>query len=197
MITIAKVVSILLHPALLILLMPFLVVYKQTENSIYALKWEIFSAFFVFLAGILVFFGERSGVFSDADLTKRNERYKFYLMVITLLLLYIAVVVFFKGIFSPFVIIALGTFIGVIIFTIANHLFKISIHSGVVCALVMSVGILYGLNAFFAIVWIVPLMIWARVVLKRHTIAEAISGGTLGGLITVLTYFVGRNFYKL
>lgn len=194
MIYFAKLISVIFHPALLILLLPFLVVYRQTESSLYALKWELFSAFFVFLAGFLVFIGEKSGVFSDADITKRNERSKFYTMIIALLLLYIVAVVFFKGIFFPFAIIAFGTLIGVILFTIANHLFKISIHSGAVCAFVISVGIMYGINIFFAVVWILPLMIWARIILKKHTLIEAISGGTLCGIITVITYAVGRNF---
>ncbi|MEK7533980.1 MAG: hypothetical protein AAB600_01445 [Patescibacteria group bacterium] len=194
MIYFAKAVSIIFHPAILILFLPFLVVYRQTESSFYALKWQIFSALFVFLAGLLVFLGEAAGVFSDSDLTKRNERNKFYTMVIILLALYIVAVVFFKGIFSPLVIISFGILFGVVLFTIANHLIKISIHSGAVCAFVISLGILYGINIFFAVVWIVPLTIWARIMLKRHTIYEAISGGTLGGIITIVTYLIGKNF---
>jgi len=194
MIYFAKAVSIIFHPAILILLLPFLVVYRQTENSLYALKWQMFSALFVFLAGLLVFLGEQLGVFSDSDLIKRSERTKFYTMVIILLVLYIVAVVFFKGIFSPLVIISFGTLFGVVLFTIVNHLFKISIHSGTVCAFVISLGILYGINIFFAVVWIAPLMIWARIMLKKHTIYEAISGGTLGGIITIVTYLIGKNF---
>lgn len=194
MIYFAKLVSIIFHPAILILLLPFLVVYRQTESGLYALKWQMFSAFFVFLAGFLVFLGEHFGVFSDSDLTKRNERSKFYTMVIVLLLLYIATVVFFKGIFSPFVIIAFGTLFGLVLFTIANHFFKISIHSGTACAFVISLSILYGINIFFAVVWIVLLVVWARLVLKKHTLIEAISGGLLGGAITIATYLIGKNY---
>lgn len=194
MIHFAKLVSIIFHPAILILLLPFLVVYRQTESSLYAIKWQMFSAIFVFLAGLLVFLGEQLGVFSDSDLTKRKERSKFYTMAIILLLLYIGSVVFFKGIFSPIVIIAFGTLFGVVLFTIANHFFKISIHSGTVCAFVISLGILYGINTFFAVVWIAPLMIWTRIILKKHTIYEAISGGSLGGIVTLVTYVIGKNF---
>ena len=101
MIYFAKAVSIIFHPAILILFLPFLVVYRQTESSFYALKWQIFSALFVFLAGLLVFLGEAAGVFSDSDLTKRNERNKFYTMVIILLALYIVAVVFFNSSKKP------------------------------------------------------------------------------------------------
>lgn len=194
MIYFAKVVSVVFHPAILILLLPFLVVYRQTESSLYALKWQMFSSLFVFLAGVLVYLGEKSGVFSDPDLTKRNERNKFYAMSIILLLLYIGSVVFFKGIFSLFVVIALGLLFGVVLFAIANHFFKISIHSGVISGFVISLGILYGINIFFVVVWIAPLMIWARLILKKHTLIEAISGGFLGGTITIATYLIGKNY---
>ena len=194
MIYFAKVVSVVFHPAILILLLPFLVVYRQTESSLYALKWQMFSSLFVFLAGVLVYLGEKSGVFSDPDLTKRNERNKFYAMSIILLLLYIGLMVFLKGIFSPFVIIAFGALFGIVLFAIANHFFKISVHSGAICAFVISIGIMYGIKTFFVIVWIAPLMIWARLILKKHTLIEAISGCFLGGTITIATYLIGKNY---
>lgn len=194
MIYFAKLVSIIFHPAILICLLPFLVVYRQTASSLYAIKWQMFSALFVFLAGLLVFLGEKLGVFSDSDLTKRNERSKFYTIAIILLLLYIGSVVFFKGIFALLVIIGFGALFGIVLFAITNHLFKISIHSGATCSFVISLGILYGINIFFAVVWIVPLVIWSRIMLKKHTIIEAISGGILGGIVTLVTYLIGKNF---
>lgn len=197
MILFAKLVSLVFHPAILILILPFLVVYKQTESSLYALKWLLFSAFFVSLAGILVFFGEKIGVFSDADLTKRNERYKFYISISILALFYIAIVVYLKGITTPLAIIAVGALIGVFLFALLNHFFKISMHSGVVCAFVISVFVLYGVKTFFSIVLIAPLTIWARIVLGKHTLAEAISGGLLGGMIALVTFLIGKLIINL
>jgi len=194
--TFAKVVSVVFHPAILILLLPFLVVYRQTESSFYALKWQMFSALFVFLAGLLVYLGEKYGIFSDSDLSKRNERNKFYAMIIILLLLYMGVVVFFEGDLSMPVIIGFGALFGVVLFGIINHVFKISLHSGVACVFVITVGILYGINAFFATIGIVPLLIWSRLALKKHTLLEAISGGLLGGTITIATYIIGKIFYN-
>lgn len=196
MIYFAKLVSIIFHPAILIFLLPFLVVYRQTASSLYALKWQMFSALFVFLAGVLVFAGERIGIFSDSDLTKRKERGKFYAIISAIIVLYIAIVIILKGILFAPVVIAFGVLFGVLLFTLLNHLFKISIHSGAACAFVISLGILYGINMFFAVVWIVPLMVWARLVLKKHTLIDAISGGLLGGTITIATYLIGKIIYK-
>lgn len=188
----ARVISVVFHPAVLILLLPFLIVYNQTESSLYALKWQIFSSLFVFLAGFMVFVGEAMGIFSDADVTKRKERGKFYAIIMAIIILFILVVILLKGVISVPVIIASGVLFGVLLFAMLNYLFKISIHSGTACAFVIVVGILYGINVFFAILWILPFMIWARLITKNHTLAEAIFGALLGGLVTIVTYFIGK-----
>lgn len=194
MIYIARLVSVIFHPAILILLLPFLVIYSLTESSTYAVKWQIFSSFFVFLAGLLVYIGERIGIFSDADVTKRKERGKFYAIISSVLVLYISIVIILKGILFAPAIIAFGVLFGVLLFSLLNHVFKISIHSGVACAFTISVGLLYGKSAFFATIWIVPLLIWSRLALRKHTLLEAISGGLLGGTIAAATYSIGKNF---
>jgi len=190
---IARRVSIVFHPAIFILLLPFLIVYKQTASGLYALKWQIFLSFFVFLAGFMVVMGEKFGVFSDRDVTKRSEREKFYIIISAIIILFIAVVSILKGVLFAPVIIAFGVLFGVLAFALLNHVFKISVHSGAACAFIIAVGILYGIIVFFAILWILPLVIWARLITKNHTLAEAISGALLGGLITIATYFVGKN----
>lgn len=189
----ARFVSIIFHPAILILLLPFLVIYRQTESGFYAVKWQVFSSLFVFLAGFLVYLGERVGIFSDADISQRGERNRFYLMITALTVLFIAIVVLLKGILFAPVVIAFGVLFGVSIFAILNHVFKISVHSGVACAFVITVGMLYGLNAFLAVIWILPAVLWARLILKKHTLKDALLGAFLGGFITILTYFIGRS----
>jgi len=189
----AKLVSVVFHPAILILLLPFLVIYRQTAGSFYAMKWQIFSSLFVFLAGFLVYLGERVGVFSDADISKRPERDKFYLMITILTVLFMAIAIILEGIIFVPVIIAFGVLFGVLLFAALNHILKISIHSGVMCTFVVTMGLLYGINAFFATIWILPLVIWARVVLKKHSFKDAFWGAFLGAGITLGTFFIGRG----
>lgn len=189
----ARFISIIFHPAILILLLPFLLIYRQTGSGFYAIKWQVFSSLFVFLAGFLIYIGERVGVFSDADVTKRKERGKFYAIIGSIVVLYIFIVIVFKGILFVPVIIALGVLFGVLLFSLINHVFKISVHSGVACAFAITIGILYGVNTFFAVIWILPVVLWSRITLKKHTLVEALSGAFLGGFITVVTYFVGKS----
>ena len=74
---------------------------------------------------------------------------------------------------------------------------KISVHttglSGPVGALILLLG---PIGALFAILY--PILIWSRVTLNKHTLAQAIAGGVQGFFLTVLEmylYIYLFNFY--
>ena len=66
---------------------------------------------------------------------------------------------------------------------------KISVHttglSGPVAALILLLG---PLGALFGVLY--PILIWSRVLLKKHTLAQAISGGVQGFFLTVLEMYL-------
>lgn len=188
----AKAISIVFHPVLLLLTLPYLVVYRQTASEMYALKWLIFSASFL-LIGITLFLIERlRGVFSDSDISHQKERPRFYAIALILALIYFAASLFFKGIFFPISIIAFGIIIGLFLFDAVNTRVKASVHVGVGCAFVITVGILY--QTFLPVV-ILPFLAWSRMVLHRHTIVEIITGGILGSTVTIATFLLARYLY--
>lgn len=189
----AKILSYLFHPVVLASILPFIIVYRVRESSLYALKWTLFSSVFIALVMLLIFFGKRKGIFSDQDISKREERYHFYEILYFLVFVYFAAAVFLKGIFFPLSIIAFGVMIGIVLFNFVNHFIKASIHTAVACAYAITVGIIYGPGAFLIAFWIIPLISWSRIYLKRHTVSEAITGGVLGSSITLLTYFIGSK----
>lgn len=193
MIIIAELMSFLLHPVLFLLLMPFLVMYRHTSDGLYALKWLIFSSIFIFLGITLFFIGRVRGTFSDIDLSRKKEREVFYMIAWFLAILYLLVAVFFKGIFFPLSLAALGIVAGLTIFEVVTYKVKASIHVGAVCAWVVTLGLLYGLKAFLIASVLVFLVAWSRLVLKRHTLEEVIIGGFLGSAVTFLTFLIGRE----
>lgn len=73
---------------------------------------------------------------------------------------------------------------------------KISIHttglSGPVAALIMLLG---PIGALFGLLY--PVLIWSRVTLKKHTMAQAISGGVLGFILTVVETFLFLSLFGL
>lgn len=190
----AKVMSYLFHPVLFFLIMPFLVVYKETSNSLYAVKWMMFSSAFVIFGVMVVFFETMKGNFSDFDISIRRQRSQFFITALILGLLYLAIALFFKGFVFPLSIMALGIALGISTFAIINRFIKASIHVGVVCAFVISISIIYGLYTLPYLILLIPVVAWSRLVLRRHSIVEVLTGGVAGTLITIVTFLIGRIF---
>ena len=73
---------------------------------------------------------------------------------------------------------------------------KISVHttglSGPVGALILLLG---PFGAVFGILY--PLMIWSRVLLKKHTLSQAICGGVQGFFLTVVEMYLFMNLLNL
>ena len=73
---------------------------------------------------------------------------------------------------------------------------KISIHttglSGPVAALILLLG---PVGALFGILY--PILIWSRVTLKKHTMAQAIAGGVQGFFLTVIEIYLFMNVFNI
>jgi len=62
---------------------------------------------------------------------------------------------------------------------------QISIHMMSVCSAVMVIGVLFGVRALIIAAPLILLVGAARYTLKRHTLAQLIAGGALGGGLTL------------
>lgn len=193
---VAQFISILFNPLVFLSLLPYLVLMKQTEDTMYALRWQLFTSLFIVLTIVLFWLGKWRGIFSDHDVSRREERPKFYFMILTLSLIYLTTSLFLKGIAFPLSIMAFGICVAIVAFAIANYRIKASGHVAVACAFVVTLGTLFDKNALLGTVWIVPLVVWARLTLKKHTLPEVIAGGTLGTVVTLLTFWLGKYIYS-
>ncbi|MBI4079329.1 MAG: phosphatase PAP2 family protein [Candidatus Levybacteria bacterium] len=191
---IAELISIFFNPALFFFLMPFSVVYRYTQDGSYAMKWFLFSAIFTTLGILLFLIGRLHGTFSDIDISKRKERGTMYVFAWAIAVFYLAVAILFKGVLFPLSIASIGIVVGLLVFEAVTVKAKASIHTGTTCAWVLSLGLLFGIKLFLWTVWVVPLVAWARLSLRRHTMREVIIGGLLGSSITLLTFYVGKQF---
>jgi hypothetical protein len=186
----AEVLSLVFNPVIFLFSLPFLVVYRQTTNLSSAIKWELFSGFFVVIGLAIIYLGIRRGIFSDEDLSKRQEREEFYYFALILSFTYLIASLLLRGIFFHLSIVGLGLFLAIIIFTFVNKFIKASVHLGALWAFIITVSLLFGLNYFWLTIWIVPLVMWARLYLKRHTKKELIVGSMLGIFITLATFLM-------
>jgi len=193
----ARLISFALHPIVFALLVPFLVVYKESASLIYGLKWTFFSSFFLFLAGGLFFFLRPKSVTEDMDrdldISHKENRHIFYSICAFFAVIYFIISIIFKGVFFPLSNIALGLILGIITFDILNYYIKVSIHAAVVSAYIVTFYFLYGLLPFLGVAWTLPLIIWSRLYLKKHTKTELFAGVVMGIAITLVTLLIARN----
>ncbi len=192
----ARFLSYFFHPVLLFLIMPFFVVYRQTDSELYAIKWMLFSSVFILFGVMIILFETLDGDFSDFDISKRQERFKFYLISFLLGIIYLVPALFFKGIFFPLSFITLGITAGLVTLAVISKYTKASVHTAVVCAFVLSIAILYGSATLLVTFWMVPLVAWARITLKKHNWLEVFLGALVGITITILTLSVKNIFFS-
>ena len=190
----AEFFSSIFNPVVFLLLMPFLIVYRQTASIEYALKWQLFTSIFLMIGITFLLFGLHKKIFSDIDLTKREERKEFYKMSLILSAGYLVSAILFKGPVFYISFAAAGITVGAFILSLINNYTKASVHLAVATAFVTTIGILYGFNIFIFIFWIIPLTLWARHYLKKHTILQMIIGILVGLFVTLGTLFISRMF---
>lgn len=193
---IAQIVSLIFSPINFLLITPYIVVHSQIPSRLYAIKWTLYSAIFIATGVIFILFGKLVGIFSDFDISQREQRIRIYVVAWFLVVAYWLSSLFFKGIFFPISIIAFGLVVGIFFFTIINRFVKASIHMGFACAFVVTASILWKGDTFLKVCWIIPLVMWSRLVLKKHTWREVITGSVLGTILTLFTLYIGKLLYS-
>ncbi|OGH19279.1 MAG: hypothetical protein A2868_04055 [Candidatus Levybacteria bacterium RIFCSPHIGHO2_01_FULL_40_15b] len=184
----ARIISFISNPVLLSIPFSYALVFKSREDFLYALAWTFVSILFASLVGVFVVLAVRKGVFSDFDISKRQERTPIFIFTGLLSILYFLIVFLLNG--PKVLLIALGALLfGVIIADIINRKIKASIHLAVFSSFSVIMGILYG-GIFWALLLIAPLVAWSRVKLKKHEPLETIVGGLVGIIIVLMLYVV-------
>jgi len=190
--TFAQYISRLFHPMTLIILTPFIILYKQTSDAFYAFKWMVFSLLFLFLAMMIFYVCKPKELLKDFDIEKRENRIVFYSIGCIVAIGYFFVAVLFKGLLFPLSIVALGIIIGLVILEISSFYIKVSVHVASASAFAITMGALYGIYVFLVACAIVPVIAWARVVLRKHTNVEVLAGAIVGSFVTALTLTIGK-----
>ena len=99
--TTAQLISLVFHPLIFALLIPFIVMYRNTGDMAYGLKWTAFSFLFVFCAIGVLFFLRPKDLLADFDLSQREKRPLFYAVSLFFAVVYFCIAVYLKSIFFP------------------------------------------------------------------------------------------------
>ncbi len=184
----ANIVAYLLHPVTLTLPAVFLIVYTSTFDFNLSLYWTFLSVVFTAIISVFVLFGVKKGFFNNIDVSNRKQRVILYPVVIAVVLLF-AFFVFSQNGPRSLVYASCMFVAALIIFDIVNTRIKASIHVAAVASLVTGVVYHYGSSAYLLIL-LIPLMAWARIVEKRHTLRETIVGGVMGVIFSFIAIYI-------
>ena len=149
---------------------------------------EVISLIFASLLpmAIILFWAKKLG--TDKDISNRSDRFMPLIVGIVSYFIGFLVCYFFNlDNFLTCLLLCYAINTGVVLLITSK--WKISVHttglSGPVGALILLLG---PIGALFGLIY--PVLIWSRVLLEKHTLSQAISGGVQGFFLTVLEMYL-------
>lgn len=192
MILFAKLINFILHPVILIVPSVFFVIVVTGGNIETALLWSGIALSFVLFITFYILIGIRVGFFTNFDVSNRKQRIYLFPVILFAGVTFLFSLIIFNGPRSLFFTL-IYFLISVAILALVNLKIKASIHVGSITAATVSVVYFFG-DKYFFLVLLIPIMAWARIKQKRHTLKETIVGFILGFLLALLGIFGVQYF---
>lgn len=196
---IAKTISTITNPPIICIPLFFIIcLVLSFENGMFNFNkfivLELISLIFASILpmAIIVYWAKKLN--TDKDISNRQDR--FTPLVVGIVSYFIGFLVSLSLGLSDFLtglLLCYSINTGVVLLITAK--WKISVHttglSGPVGALILLLG---PIGALFGILY--PILIWSRVTLKKHTLAQAIAGGVQGFFLTVLEMYLFISLFN-
>lgn len=161
--------------------------YTADPLIFFKLNLLLFGLIFVPSVGTLIFLKKTQRI-TDWGMSKREERYVFNFVILACGLVAITTL-YLLGFYDISRVLTLILVCG-LLFTLITFYTKISAHTAWMSLFAILTHVLYGPT--FVWVWLlVPLVAWARVYKKRHTISQVIAGILLPIVIFALAASIG------
>ncbi|MGD0779814.1 MAG: hypothetical protein ABR954_03410 [Dehalococcoidales bacterium] len=184
---IARLISNILNPFLASAAILVLLSFKDAPSTTEALKWAAISLVISVLPVLIVVIWlvrsqKMDGFFDNT----RRQRHIIYLLASVLGAIGCWLM---WGLKAPELLAVTFTagFAELVVFTGINHYWKISLHMAFAAGAVTIVSLVYGMAAVWAVIFL-PLVAWARIELKQHSIAQVITGAVLAAAIVAAIF---------
>lgn len=197
---IAKIVSTLTQPPIITIPLFLIICYViSLENGILNFNkfvaCEIVSLIFASLLPMVIILLWAKIINTDNDISNRQDRY--VPLIVGIVSYFIGVLVsLFLNLDNFLTVLLLCYSVNTGVVLLITIKWKISVHttgiSGPIAALILLLG---PVGAAIALIY--PIVIWSRVLLKKHTLAQAISGGVQGFFLTVLEMYLFMNIFSM
>lgn len=193
-VALAKTISFICNPLTVILVAPFILVYRTTHDIDAALYWSAYTIIFLMALALFAIVGVKKKVFTDLDISKREQRPLMFFVGIMLASVYTFSLFIFHAPFILYVL-AISSILGIAFVSVINKRIKASVHMAAITALIVPVAISFG-QYYLLLLFLIPLVAWSRLATKRHTLREVFVGTTVGGLLSVSIYIIIKVFFN-
>ncbi len=189
--SLARLISTLFNPAVLFLVIPFLLLLNNGYSLQNTFVWIGYTIGFMISMIVFVYLMVKRKVFTDMDISRREQRPLMFVVSAALIVLYVGGLLLFDGPRLLFAI-AFGIMLGVLLGSLVNTKIKASIHVASAVSLIGAVAFSFG-GYYLLLLLLIPLVAWSRIVIKRHTLYETLAGGLLGILLLLSVYLFYTN----
>lgn len=189
----AEFVSIIFNPILLGLMILIATIYQSRMSDILELGWVIATSVLngIVLALIYWYLRLRGYVFDDSIDDKKIKHGRLLLLIIILILVSLELLVLVSTkVYQPLLAVFMGGISTIILGSIITYYWKISWHTSAMTFFLAMFFLLYGWK-IWPMIFLLILLFWARMWLRRHTFWQLMSGVIVSLLVMylVFTYF--------
>lgn len=184
---IARAVSLLFQPIIVIgVFLAILVTYYTPDLRTGLVRLLITTLLIGAIPIAFTIVAARLGWVKNAWLEKRQDRIGPFLVAAFCMI--INLIVFYKFDVDREVLVFLMSLILVTTLTLIITMYwKISVHAAVVTIVAVAANVMAD-GKFWYLYLLIPLVMWARVYKKNHTVAQVITGSILNGAIVYMTF---------
>lgn len=188
----ARIISNLLSPPVVWAILAFPIAFREAESSAQAILWAATYGVLVCVVPVAyIALNVWRGNISDMHIKVRRQRIRPFIVSIVCTA-FAWSVLRLMGAPSLLPLFALFSLIQIAIMLIVTLVWQISVHSMSITGAVVTAGVLYGLLPALLLSPLIPVVGAARIKLRRHTLAQVIAGGIVGGMLT-LAMFMAIN----
>lgn len=191
---VARLISSIFHPFIIAIVSLAITAINSTNyNFMVAFYWiSLVSLPLIIFPVCLLLFFKITNRIEDFDLSNRNQRHKLY-PVALFLIFFVLILLWFlnapKGIFS--LILALISIF--IVNFLINRSSKISIHTSAIVGFSTLLFIYYGFLVGIIGLLISIIVMWSRIVLKKHTLLQVLSAALVSSTIIFIFFYFQNN----
>jgi hypothetical protein len=183
----AETISFVTNPVILLVAATSFIIYRYADSLVEFIKWLIAALGLLVVPGALysavIWAKERR---LDLDITDRQDR--ILPLALSTLGAVIGVYLVSARVESSRLLFMGNVLLAFLIcLTIITLIWKISLHAATMAAMVTILVLFYGLIFVWLYLLLIPI-IWARLVLRQHNVAQLSAGVLLGALLPLIAY---------